>query len=126
MWTTKGEPMKPIITMMHGYTCSLKTTISKSLASKAGFHRIETKQFGAITSEDQKLQRYEQLAGAAETVLGTGRSVILDGTFPKFECRNHIYKLAEKCGIRRVTIVHCVCEDEEEVMRRLVTRKKNE
>ena len=114
------------IIVMHGYTCTLKTMISKSLASKAGFHRIETKQFGAITSEDQKLRRYEQLAGAAETVLRTGRSVILDGTFSKYECRNHIYRLAEKSGIGRVTIVHCVCEDEEEIMRRLAARRKNE
>lgn len=118
--------MKQTITMMHGYTCSLKTTISKAIASMYGLSRIETKQFGAITSEYEKLRRYEELAGAAETVLGAGMSVVLDGTFSKYECRNRIYRLAERTGIQVINIIHCECYDEEEVLRRLWARKKNE
>jgi predicted kinase len=118
--------METSITIMHGYTCSSKTTTSEVLAAWYGLRRIETKEFGAITSEAEKLRRYEQLAGAAETVLESGNSVILDGTFSKYECRNRIYRLAERSGIQAVTIIHCVCGDDEEVLRRLWGRKKNE
>jgi predicted kinase len=111
---------------MHGYTCGLKTTISKDLAARYGLIRIETKMFGVVVTEAEKLRRYEQLAEAAGTVLDTGRSVVLDGTFSKYECRNRIYRLAEKTGIQGVTIITCVCGDEEEVLRRLWARKKNE
>jgi predicted kinase len=118
--------METSITMMHGYTCSSKTTISEALDARYGLRRIETKMFGAITTEAEKLRRYEQLASAAGTVLGTGRSVILDGTFSKYECRNRIYRLAERYGIQAVNIIHCVCGDDEEVMKRLWARRKNE
>mgnify|MGYP006288618667 CR=1 FL=1 len=114
------------IILTHGYTCSLKSTISEALAARTGLQRIETKQFGKIKSERQKMLRYEGLAKAAGNVLEAGQSVILDGTFPTFECRNRIYRLAEKHGVSRVTVLHCVCADDEEVLRRLFARKKNE
>ena len=114
------------IIMMHGYTCSLKTTISKALAENMGLDRLETKQFGKIVSQEGKSVRYQLFAAYTQKYVDRGRSIILDGTFGKKEYRDQIYRIAHTANLEDVVVIHCYCDDETEVIRRIDERGKNE
>ena len=114
------------IVMMHGYICSLKTTISTALSQKLCIPRIETKEFGQIKTKKEKGLRYQLVAEIAEERINGGGSVILDGTFGKRQFRDHVYEIAQRTVAKEVLIIRCLCDNEEEVRRRIGERGINE
>jgi predicted kinase len=66
---------------------------------------------------------YEEMSRRAKQSLGRGRNVILDASHSFFWQRNQIYNMALFLGVY-IYILRCVCEDEEEIRRRLGIRKE--
>ena len=114
------------IVMMHGYLCSLKTTISTALSQRLRIPRIETKELGHIKTKKGKGARYQLVAEIAEERINGGGSVILDGTFGKRQFRNHVYEIAQRTRAKDVLIIRCLCDNDEEVRRRICERGINE
>jgi len=114
------------IVMMHGYLCSLKTTISTALSQRLRIPRIETKELGHIKTKKEKGARYQLVAEIAEERINGGGSIILDGTFGKRQFRNHVYEIAQRTQAKDVLIIRCLCDNEEEVRRRISERGINE
>ena len=114
------------IVMMHGYLCSLKTTISTALSQRLRIPRIETKELGHIKTRKEKGARYQLVAEIAEERINGGGSVILDGTFGKRQFRDHVYEIAQRTVAKEVLIIRCLCDNEEEVRRRICERAINE
>ena len=114
------------IVMMHGYLCSLKTTISTALSQRLRIPRIETKELGHIKTRKEKGARYQLVAEIAEERINGGGSVILDGTFGKRQFRDRIYEIAQRTRAKDVLIIRCLCDNEEEVRRRICERAINE
>ena len=114
------------IVMMHGYLCSLKTTISTALSQRLRIPRIETKELGQIKTRKEKGARYQLVAEIAEERINGGGSVILDGTFGKRQFRDHVYEIAQRTVAKDVLIIRCLCDNEEEVRRRICERAINE
>ena len=114
------------LVLMHGYICSLKTTISHELAKDMGMARLETKQLGPIGDQYDKAGRYALLTELAEVCVKNGVDVILDGTFGEFECRKEIYKMAESLEVEDIVIIHCYCDDESKVWDRMHDRKEKD
>ena len=114
------------IVMMHGYLCSLKTTISTALSQRLCIPRIETKELGEIKSKKQKDFRYHQVAELAQDRINGGGSIILDGTFGKRQFREHVYEIAQRTLAKDVLIIRCHCNNDEEIKRRIGERGVNE
>ena len=114
------------IVMMHGYLCSLKTTISTALSQRFRIPRIETKELGHIKTKKEKGARYQLVAEIAKERINGGGSIILDGTFGKRQFRNHVYEIAQRTRAKDVLIIRCLCDNEEEVKRRICERGINE
>jgi len=114
------------IVMMHGYLCSLKTTISTALSQRLRIPRIETKELGHIKTRKEKGARYQLVAELAEERIKGGGSVILDGTFGKRQFRNQVYQIAQRTRAKDVLIIRCLCDNKEEVRRRICERGINE
>jgi adenylate kinase family enzyme len=111
---------------MHGYICSLKSTVAKKLAEKMGIPKLETKQLGAISSEMDKIWRYRLLATIVKNYARGDADFILDGTFGKKPFREAIYQLGDEANLGDIVVVRCVCEDDHEVWKRIKGRKENE
>jgi len=114
------------IVMMHGYLCSLKTTISTALTQRLRIQRIETKELGHIKTRKEKGARYQLVAKLAEERIKGGGSIILDGTFGKRQFRNQVYEIAQRTLAKDVLIIRCLCDNKEEVRRRIGERGINE
>ncbi|MEM5814503.1 MAG: AAA family ATPase [Candidatus Aenigmatarchaeota archaeon] len=114
------------IVMMHGYICSLKSTVAKNLAEKLNIPRLETKQLGAIHSETDKAWRYRLLSAMVKSHVRSDTDMILDGTFGKKPFREAIYRLSEELGLGDVVVVRCVCDDDGEVWKRVKGRTEND
>lgn len=114
------------IIMMHGYICSLKSTVAKRLAEKMGLPRLETKQLGAIASETDKTWRYRLLSTIVKNYAHGETDFIVDGTFGKKTFREAIYRLGDEASTGDVVVVRCICEDDHEIWKRIKGRKENE
>lgn len=113
----------PSIVLVSGYICSLKSYISAALAKELGMTRLETKQLGSISTEEDKSHRYEKLAHLLRTELPKGKNIVLDGTFGKREYRQRVYDIAEQSGVEDMVVVSCSCYDKREVRRRIRERE---
>ena len=97
-----------------------------SVVTKLRIPRIETKELGHIKTRKEKGARYQLIAKLAEERINGGRSVILDGTFGKRQFRDRIYEIAQRTRAKDVLIIRCLCDNEEEVRRRICERAINE
>jgi len=97
-----------------------------SVVTKLRIPRIETKELGHIKTRKEKGARYQLIAKLAEERINGGRSVILDGTFGKRQFRDRIYEIAQRTQAKDVLIIRCLCDNEEEVRRRICERAINE
>ena len=68
---------------------------------------------------------YGEMGRRAKESLRKGRNVILDASFSFFWQRSQVYIMAQFLGVD-IYILRCVCENEEEVRRRLGIRKENQ
>ncbi|MFH1127336.1 MAG: hypothetical protein ABIG84_07715 [archaeon] len=109
-----------------GYICSLKSTVSRQLAPRLGIPRYETKDLGEIATEATKDERYRLFSKLAEDAILGHDAIILDGTFGKKDYRQAIYDMAKGAGVDEIFLIHCYCDDVEEIWRRITERAKNE
>lgn len=96
------------LVFMHGYICSLKSTVSKKLADRLNYAHLETKQLGK-QAKAFKDERYTLLAALAEQCLRHHHNTILDGTFSKRKHRDRLYRLLDSSI--ELTIINNTCPD---------------
>jgi len=131
---------KQFIILMNGFTATGKSTvaskITKSLNCEIFHSAVVRRELGLSPSKKdadkffdyrnklrQNVDRkvYGEIAKKAEIALKKGRCVICDcGYFLKWQ-RKQIYKIAKKYDIPTY-ILRIICEDENEIKRRLIKR----
>jgi predicted kinase len=122
-WT----PVQPFIAIVSGLTGSGKSTLARELSERMGVPTINSdavrKRLAGkqgrqpapynqgIYSASMTEKTYAKMTREAETVILSGRGVILDGTFMKRWQRQKILGLAQKQQIPLLAI-HCMVSDD--------------
>jgi predicted kinase len=124
------QDLGALVVMMHGVTAAGKTTTSKYLAQALNAIRLATSQVrgavgarAAAQGDERRDEAYAEVADRLRVGLRTGGRFVLDGTYALRRWREPIYRI---CGELKVPlyVVHCVCDDEDEVHRRIEDRKR--
>ena len=137
-----GEKVNYII-IMNGFTATGKSTIAKKLLQCLEnvdvYHSaIVREELGLTPTKlgyDFNLKDpifvkkvsplvYGEMSRRAKESLRRGRNVILDASHSFFWQRNQVYNMAQFLGVN-IYILRCVCENEDEIRRRLGIRKEN-
>jgi len=125
---------------MHGLTASGKSILAKRLSKKLGadlYHsaiirrELNINPDFSFLIEDTKFMKevspkvYSEMMRRAKASLKKGKDVILDGSFCMIWERETAYSLAKEMG-EEIVILHCFCNDINEIKRRMEERKRNE
>jgi len=115
--------------MMHGVTAAGKTSTSKALAKTLGLTRLSTCDLktemgmeGRTQGYEQRDKAYAELLRRLEGGLSEGKSFVLDGTFALSRWRQSVYDVCIRRQLHLCVVV-CLCEDPEEIARRLAIRR---
>ncbi len=103
------------IIFMNGPPLTGKTTIAKHLEKCLGIRLLATHEHGSVVTDGtldgrKRLDRYRQLMPRARTVLATGESVVLDGSFIDYARRFWVYAQARAFDAH-VIAIRTACDD---------------
>jgi len=125
----KDDKLTQGLILMHGVTAAGKSDLAKVLASYLDCERICTSKIkhargwrGIQHGDNRRDLVYVSIQDMLSTKFGFGEEiVVIDGTYAKRHWRQGIYHICDQLNIP-IAIIHCVCEDEIEVKRRIDDR----
>ena len=133
------QPRKPFLILVSGFTGSGKSTVAKALSERLGVATInsdivrkalagktgrQSEGYGeGIYSASMTEKTYEKMASDAETLIASGRGVILDATFTERAHRQRMVGLAAKY---HVTYFIIRCGAAEESIRERLSRRASQ
>jgi len=116
--------------MMHGVTAAGKTTTSKYLAQFFKATRLATSQVRAAVGaraapqgDERRDSAYAEVADRLKVGLRSEGRFVLDGTYALRRWREPVYKICRDFKAP-LYVVYCVCDDEDEIHRRIEDRKR--